>query len=94
MSFGPNYADMHRRAAYVVDRILKGTPPASLPVAPPPTFELIINQKTARALDIVLSPSLLLRADQGIEKRCAFPAGELSGGTGSGTLVLEAGHGS
>ncbi len=67
MSFGPNYADMHRRAAYFVDRILKGTPPASLPVERPPTFELIVNLKTAKALNIVLSPSLLLRADQVIE---------------------------
>ena len=67
MSFGPSYAGMHRRAAYFVDRILKGAKPADLPVERPPTFELLINLKAAKALGVTIPPSVLLRATELIQ---------------------------
>jgi putative ABC transport system substrate-binding protein len=67
MSFGPSYPAMHRRAAYFVDRILKGTKPADLPMEQPTKFELIINTKAAKRLGLALPASLLLRADRLIE---------------------------
>jgi putative ABC transport system substrate-binding protein len=67
ISFGPSYAGMHRRAAYYVDRILKGTKPGDLPVEGPTTFELVINVKTAKSLGLTIPPSILVRADQIIE---------------------------
>jgi putative ABC transport system substrate-binding protein len=64
MAYGPNVRALMRRAAYYVDRILKGTKPADLPVEEPTQFELVINLKTAKALGMTLPPSLLLLADE------------------------------
>ena len=67
LDFGPNIDQMVRRCADYVDRILRGAKPAQLPVEQPTKFELVINLKTARALGLTVSPSLLLRADQVIQ---------------------------
>jgi len=67
MSFWANYADLFRRVASYVDRILKGAKPADLPIEQPTRFELIINLKTAKALGLTIPSSLLRRADELIQ---------------------------
>jgi putative ABC transport system substrate-binding protein len=67
MSYGPDFSDRWRRAADIVDKVLRGTKPANIPVEQPTKFELIINLSTAKALGLEVPPTLLARADDMIE---------------------------
>jgi putative ABC transport system substrate-binding protein len=67
LSYGPNFADLFRRAADYVDKILRGSKPAELPVEQPTRFDLVINLTAAKALDLEIPPILLARADEVIE---------------------------
>ena len=67
MSYGPNFPDLFRRAAEYVDKILRGTDPADLPVEQPTKFDLVINLTTAKALGLTIPEPFLLRANEVIE---------------------------
>jgi putative ABC transport system substrate-binding protein len=67
MALGPSYPDLYRRSAAYLDKIFKGAKPADLPVEQASKFEIIVNLKTAMALGLTISPSMLARADEVIE---------------------------
>jgi putative ABC transport system substrate-binding protein len=67
LTYGPNLPAVYRRAAYYADRLLRGTRASDLPLEEPSVFDLVVNLRTAKALDLTISPSVLVRADQIIE---------------------------
>jgi putative ABC transport system substrate-binding protein len=67
MSYGPNLSDTFRRAADLTDKVLRGANPADIPVEQPTKFDLVVNLTTAKALNLKISESFLLRPDEVIE---------------------------
>ena len=67
ITYGPDYADLYRRAAFYLARIHRGTKPGDLPVEQPTKFELLVNLKTAKAVGLTIPRSMILGADQVIE---------------------------
>jgi putative ABC transport system substrate-binding protein len=67
MAYGPNLPEMYKRAAYYVDRILKGAKAEEIPIERPSRFDLVINLSTAKRLGLTVPPTLLARADEVIE---------------------------
>ena len=67
MSYGPNLLELYRRAAVFVDKILKGTKPADIPVEQPTKFDFIVNLKTAKQIGVTIPPNLMARADRVIK---------------------------
>jgi putative tryptophan/tyrosine transport system substrate-binding protein len=67
MSYGPNVIELYRRAAVFVDKILKGTKPADIPVEQPTKFEFIVNLETAKQIGLTIPPNVLARADKVIK---------------------------
>jgi len=67
MSYGPNFPDLYRRSADLVDQILRGAKPSDIPIEQPTKFDLVINLTTAQALGLTIPESFLLRADEVIE---------------------------
>ncbi|TMJ91794.1 MAG: hypothetical protein E6G77_25885 [Alphaproteobacteria bacterium] len=67
VSYGPNLAAMWRQSAIITAKVLKGAKPADVPVEQPTKFELVVNERTAKGLGLVIPPAVLLRADEVVE---------------------------
>ena len=67
VAYGPSYPSLYRRAAFHIDKILRGAKPGDVPVEQPTKFELVVNLRTAKALGLTVPPTLLARADEVIE---------------------------